>query len=41
MACYTVNDFETARKMYRAGVQAVFTDYPERLILDARPVGLH
>jgi len=41
MACYTVNDFETAQKMYRAGVQAVFTDYPERLILDARPVGLH
>lgn len=41
MACFTVNDFETAQKMFHAGVNSVFTDYPERLILDARPVGLH
>ena len=38
MACYTVNDFETAQKLYRSGVKAVFTDYPERLILNASPV---
>ncbi|GAA6146210.1 glycerophosphodiester phosphodiesterase family protein [Thalassolituus maritimus] len=41
LACYTVNDFETAQKLLRAGVSAVFTDYPDRLLLDARPVSQH
>ena len=36
MACYTVNNVETAQKLYRAGVKAVFTDYPDRLLSDIR-----
>lgn len=41
MACFTVNDFETAQRLYQLGVNAVFTDHPERLLLDAEPVGRH
>lgn len=41
LCCFTVNDFETAQRLFQAGVSAVFTDYPERLILNAEPVERH
>lgn len=41
MAVYTVNDHETAQKLWKAGVQAVFTDYPERLLLLPLPTEHH
>ena len=41
LACFTVNSLELAQKLYRAGVSSVFTDYPDRLLLDARPVSRH
>lgn len=31
LACYTVNDIETARYLWNLGVSSVFTDYPDRL----------
>ena len=41
LACFTVNDLETAQRLWAAGVTAVFTDYPDRLLLDARRVEHH
>ena len=29
---YTVNDRQTAEKLYRWGVETVISDYPERLL---------
>lgn len=31
MACYTVNDADEAKKLFQWGVDAVFSDYPERI----------
>ncbi len=31
LRCYTVNDGETARRLFDWGVEAVFSDYPDRI----------
>lgn len=41
LACYTVNELETAQRLWDAGITAVFTDFPDRLLLDARRVDHH
>jgi glycerophosphoryl diester phosphodiesterase len=32
LRCYTINDVDTARKLFDWGVEAVFSDYPDRIL---------
>ena len=36
LRCYTINDQLIAKKLFNWGVDAIFTDYPERFITDYR-----